>query len=741
MKNNKSKLSSKERKQLRKSAIKYFKKNTQKKRDVNELANIMQLQRSQIPELKIILEILVKEDFLIKEKGGIYSRKPKQQIITGTLQVKPGGFGFVRRDDGEKDIFIRARNMGHAINKDTVSVELLAGSSGDLEEGKIIEIIERGQLQFPGIFHKTKYYSFVSPLDNRFKREFMIPDDKTNDARDGEVVVCQMVEWEEKDANPVGEIVRILGEPDDPKIDIESLMVSYNVAEEFPAEVQAEAEKKQLLITEKSLSGRLDLREMTLFTIDPEDAKDFDDAVSLQKLDNGNYYLGVHIADVSYFVEENSELDKHAFKRGNSVYLVDRVIPMLPEYLSNGLCSLKPNQDRFAFSCFMELDNKLNLISYEIKPSVINSKRRYNYQEVQDILDDAGSRDQFASELKMMWELGKKLNEKRMKNGAIDFETPEVKIILDEEGTPVEIVPRLRLNSMRLIEEFMLMANQTIAMHIERLTEKRIRLPFIYRVHEHPSPEKIERFVKFLNVLGQRITPERLQNVKDFQKVIDIFHNTPEKNLVEEVALRTMMKAQYATKNIGHYGLGFKYYTHFTSPIRRYADLWVHRLLKEYEKMVGKERQEFLKKHLNRVADQVNAQEINAQQAERESIKLKQIEYIEQYIGEDFEGVISGVTEFGLFISLKNLLIEGLVHIRDLDDDYYVFDEAGMFLIGRHRKQRYRLGDPVKVKVLSANKESRNIDFILVQEKKKKSSAGKDRKKSIRKKKSNKEKK
>lgn len=735
MKKEKSNGQKKFKKTLYKKLISYFDKHVNEEITINDLGEFCHVSRHNFSILKQVLNLLINEHYITRRRGGLYVREAKENLIVGTLRVSDKGAGFVQIDDSDEEIFIRSSDKNMAFNKDKVVVEVLATTKGKLREGRIISVEKRAYNQFPGIYHQTRYYSYTAPIDRRMTKEFLIPADDNMDAVDGQVVVFELKEWPENELNPVGKIVKILGSQDDPNIDIETLIVSYGVGDDFSPEVIAEAEQKQLALTEDVLDNRLDLRELATFTIDPDDAKDFDDAVSLQELENGNWYLGVHIADVSHFVEEKSELDLSAHERGCSVYLVDRVIPMLPEFLSNELCSLKANVDRLTYSCFMEIDKAGDLISYELKPSIINSKRRYSYEEVQRILDDPDSSDEFAEMLRKMWDLARFLGKKRIEAGAMDFDTPEVKFVLDENGFPIDILPRIRLNSMRLIEEFMLMANKTVALHIEWLSEKRIRLPFIYRVHEKPSTIKIDRFVEFMRALGYNIRGDNLNNVKNFQTVLQSVHGTPEINLIEEIALRSMMKAMYTTENIGHYGLGFDHYTHFTSPIRRYPDLWVHRLLKEYEHMVGKVRISALKNIIKSAANQSNAREINAQQAERDSIKLKQIEYISQYIGEEFEGLVSGVMEFGLFIELNDTLIEGLVHIRDLEDDYYEYDEKGMSLNGRHNKHRYRLGDPIRIKVAAVNKENRNIDFILVYSeerkiiKNKKSSAAKTDKK------------
>jgi ribonuclease R len=715
MKKNSKGASKKYRNDIYNRLIKYFKKHVNEGAYFADLAEYCHINEYNYPLLEDVVNRLISENHIALTKENTYIRHSKTNLLVGVLRLKDQGFGFVKVDDSEEEIFVKNTDVNKAFHNDRVVVEVLAVKKGDLREGRVISVEERAQNTFPGTFRSTSFYNFVKPLDRKYSREFLIPPGEEANAKDGDIVVVEMANWDERDANPTGKVVKILGDIENWEVEMQALLASYGVSDAFSDDVKAESDAKKLEITPELINERLDLRELELFTIDPVDAKDFDDAVSLDHLDNGNWYLGVHIADVSHFVEEGSELDNEAMARGCSVYLVDRVIPMLPEYLSNGLCSLKPNEDRLAYSCFMEIEpGSGDMVSYEIKPSVINSKRRFAYEEVQEILDDESSADAFAPKLQAMWQLAAFLMGKRIEAGAMDFDTPEVGFKLDDEGFPIDIFPKPRLNAMRLIEEFMLMANKTVAIHIERLADERRRLPFVYRIHEKPKIEKLERFVAFMNILGYKISVDKLSSVKNFQEILNAAHGTQEMNLVEEVALRSMMKAIYSTANKGHYGLGFSHYTHFTSPIRRYPDLWVHRLLKEYDQLVAQKRLHFLKQHLKKVCDQSSAQEVNAQQAERESVKIKQIEYIGQYIDEEFDGTISGVTEFGLFVSIDNILIEGLVHIRDMEDDYYIYDENALTLTGKNKRNRFRLGDKIRIRVVSVNKVSRNIDFVIV---------------------------
>lgn len=505
-----------------------------------------------------------------------------------------------------------------------------------------------------------------------------------------------------------------MGNPDDPGVDVVSVAYSFNLPVTFSNQVEKESEKISGDLSKLEMDGRLNLRDLTCFTIDPIDAKDFDDAISLEKMDNGNWELGVHIADVSYYVEQNSVIDKEAFRRGTSVYLVDRVIPMLPEHLSNELCSLKPEVDRLTFSCFMEYNQNLEVINYRISPSLIKSNRRFNYQEVQDIIDGKLD-DTLQDKLKLMHQLSKALTDKRFRDGGIDFETPEVRFVLDEKGLPVEVIPVKRLDSHRLVEEFMLAANQTVAKHIFKISpQKNNLLPFLYRVHEQPNEEKLNKLFEFLNALQVSYKPIEKVTSKYIQGLLQSIKGTKEELLIEEVALRSMMRAVYSEKNIGHFGLGFRDYTHFTSPIRRYPDLTVHRLLKQYTKSTREIPNNQLN-NLKKIAEQSTKMERLAVEAERESIKLKQTEYINKHIGEEFRGLVSGVTSFAIFVELETTFIEGTIHISNLTDDFYIYDEKTYSMIGRDTEKVIRMGDEVLIRVESVDLEKRITHFSLLE--------------------------
>jgi ribonuclease R len=660
------------------------------------------------------LQSLVKQKKIEQLKNLQFAVPQKARSLIGELRLTRGGFGFVDVPDQEADIFVSQPNLNTALDRDIVEVQLYAASRGKRLEGFIRRIVKRFRNQIVGTYHKTEYYNFVVPDDPKIYRDIIVHAEKTMDAKEGQKVIVSFDHWERDQHNPEGTVIEILGNPDDPGVDVASVALSFNLPVKFSKKLEEDSKSISGDLSAAIRDGREDLRNLTCFTIDPMDAKDFDDAVSLEMLENGNRELGVHIADVSYYVEPGSSIDREAFQRGTSVYLVDRVIPMLPEHLSNELCSLKPNQDRLTFSCFMEFNDELKVVNYRITPSIINSNRRFAYEEVQDVLDDK-KEDPLKEQLKNMHQLSRALTEKRFRDGGIDFETPEVRFVLDDKGQPVEIIPVKRLDSHRLVEEFMLAANQTVARHIFNISpNKKQILPFLYRVHEQPNEEKIARLFNFLSAMQVHFKPVKKVTSKYIQQLLETIKGTKEELVIEEVALRSMMKAVYSEKNVGHFGLGFRDYTHFTSPIRRYPDLTVHRLLKQYADSANVIPPN-QKNHLKKIAEQSTKMERLAVEAERESIKLKQVEYINQHLGEEFMGIVSGVTAFGIFVELEETFIEGMIHIRDMTDDFYIYDETTYAMIGRDTDKVIRLGDEVKVSVESVDLEKRSVQFTLME--------------------------
>lgn len=672
--------------------------------------------------LREALAQLHAEKKIRRVQGNRYGSLLASERLVGRLSVTRQG-GIVKSKEVGEIVFIPPRFLGTALDGDLVTVSLFANpalsrarhrgdAGGKRFEGEIVDILERGRDLIVGRLEKSRNFYFVVPDDSRVSRDIYVPKQSLHGARRGDKVVAAFERWESVHLNPEGRVVEVLGKAGEAKVEVLSVAKSFNLSLEFPRSVLKEAEGIPESIPAEELKRRLDLRELACFTIDPADAKDFDDAVSLERISETLYRLGVHIADVTYFVKEESLLDQEALKRGTSVYLVDQVIPMLPEKLSSNLCSLRPREDRLAFTVLMTVTDNGEVQEYELRESIIRSKRRFTYEEVQKTLDEG--KGDYASELQRMYELARRLTEKRMKEGSIDFETPEIKVRLDDGGKPVEIIKKARLASHRLVEEFMLLANRVVAQHIGLYRKEDTIRPFIYRIHDSPDPSKVRDLARFVGQFGYTLNVNGGASSKALQKLLVSVRGTLEEDVINEVALRSMAKAVYSETNIGHYGLGFKYYTHFTSPIRRYPDLVVHRLLKEYERGMKYRRRAQWQEELPDICDHSSGRERIAMEAERESVKVMQVEYMRRHLGDSFSAIVSGVTNFGLFVELHEILVEGLVRIRDLEDDYYIFDEKNYSLIGKRHGRRYRLGDKVLVQVVSVDPEEREIDCVLV---------------------------
>lgn len=638
-------------------------------------------------------------------------------IITGIFEANERGFGFVRPDEEEDDIFIAPSNINGAFDGDRVEARITSMGEGNKgPEGVIIKILERNNKSIIGKFEKSKNFGFVVPENKKIGQDIFIPKAEFNGAKNGEIVCVEITKWPERRRSAEGKIVDILGKAGKPGVDILSIMYSYNLKDEFPDDVIDEIEKIPDSVLESDKLKRRDLRNMKMVTIDGEDAKDLDDAVSIDKLENGNYLLGVHIADVSYYVREGSPLDKEALKRGTSVYLVDRVIPMLPRKLSNGICSLNAGEDRLAFSVFMEIDSKGKIVNNDIVKSVINVNHRMTYTDVTKILVEKDKAlikkyKDVVNDFFIMEELSNILRGRRKKRGSIDFDIPEAKVILDEKGKPVEIKKYELTISNNIIEDFMLAANETVAEKFFWL-----EVPFMYRIHEVPDSEKIEDFIKFIYNYGYRIKGLNKLYSKSFQEVLEKIKGKPEERMISTLLLRSMQQAKYSPDNLGHFGLAAQYYCHFTSPIRRYPDLFIHRVMSELiendYRFKNEKRAKKLKKLSVEGSKTASQTERNAQMAERDSVELKKVEYMKNFVGEEFEGIISSVTSFGFFVELPNT-VEGLVRVEDIEDDYYVYNEKQYALIGERNRKVYKLGDFVKVQLARADVETKKIDFVL----------------------------
>lgn len=641
-----------------------------------------------------------------------YMLLENSNLRKGILRMNKKGFGFVEVSGEEEDIFVAPDNINKALNNDTVIVEILNKNSGEKREGRIVKTLERDLSTIVGEIYFKKDKGYIIPDDKKLDIQLEIDRDKSHGAVDGHKVVVKILRNITKNRYK-GEVVRIIGHKNDPGVDILSIVCKYEINDTFPEEVIEELDSIPEEVREQDKKGRKDLTDVTIFTIDGDDTKDIDDAISIEKLKNGNYKLGVHIADVSYYVKEGSPLDKEAMDRGTSVYLVDRVIPMLPHKLSNGICSLNPGVDRLAISCVMEIDNNGKTVDYEIFPSIIKSRLQMTYKKVNQVIEKneiPEGYEPFVNDLKLMDELSQIIRKAKINRGYIDFDVDEAKIIVDENCHPTDIVLRNRGRGENLIEDFMIQANECVATHIFYMG-----LPFIYRVHEYPKEEKIRDFISFVQSLGYTVK----FNAKDIspkaiQKLINQLKDKKEFKVLSSLLLRNMQKAIYLPQNLGHYGLASKCYTHFTSPIRRYPDTTVHRLLRTYlfnDDMSNQTINKWQEK-LVYIAENSSFKERESVECEREVEDMKMAEYMEDHIGEEYKGIISGVTNFGMFIQLDNL-VEGLIHVNDMKD-YFSFDEVTQSLIGERTKEKFTLGDEVLIKVKAASKEAKTIDFELV---------------------------
>jgi ribonuclease R len=667
--------------------------------------------------LRTVLHDMVDAGTLHWTKKQGYHIPATTNRVTGVLKIDKRGAGTVATTRG--DISVDKRSLGTAFNGDTVEAAVFVSKKekgqklpGVIGEGEVLKVITRAHTQFGGTLQKSKNFFFVLPDDPTVQRDFYIAPEDLNGAESGDKVLVELLEWDDPFKNPEGKIINTLGAAGDPFVELRSVLQTYRLSTTFPKEVEAAAAAIPTTIPVEVIKQRLDLRDVAVLTIDPHDAKDFDDALSIEVMEGGSYRIGVHIADVSHYVTEGSIIDTEAFARATSVYLANQVIPMLPEKLSNNICSLVPHQDRLTYSVFMHVTSNGRVRKYEFARSVINSKRRFTYEEAETALET--KKGEYAEELNHLWDAAKILRRKRMKNGSIDFDSPEAKFHYDEKGKPVDIYIKKRLKSNQLVEECMLLANQTVATHISTLEKDGEQLPFVYRIHDVPDKEKLRALEEFVRKFGHKLNITQSSSSKDLQQLLTDIQGTKEENLINEVALRSMAKAVYSADNIGHFGLAFDHYSHFTSPIRRYPDLLVHRLLWDYTNGMSEKRKSSMTKELPGMCKHCSEREKVAAEAERDSVKVMQVEYMRQHIGAEFQGIISGVIQWGVFVEINDILVEGLLHVRDLNDDYYVFDEKQYSLIGERKGKRLRLGDSITVKVANVTPERRQIDFVMV---------------------------
>ena len=658
-----------------------------------------------------ILYDLAADNFISEIDRGRYRYNDWGNTLVGTFQRRSNGKNSFVPEDGSSPIFVSDLNSGHALDGDKVKVQMFAKRRGQEPEAEVIEIIETKPHIVTGTLEVLKNFAFLNTVaDKTLSCDIFIPKDKLRGGKHGDKAVVRITHWPEGAKNPRGEVMDVLGQAGENNAEMHAILAEYGLPYKYPEHVEKAANKIPDVISEEEIAKREDFREVLTFTIDPKDAKDFDDALSARQLPNGNWEVGVHIADVTHYVKHNDTIDKEAFERATSVYLVDRTIPMLPERLCNQICSLRPNEEKLCFSVIFELNDKAEVLNHRIVRTVINSDRRYTYEEAQEIIETGEGENKEA--ILALNDLAQKMRERRFKAGAIAFDRYEVRFEIDEAGKPVGTYIKVSKEANKLIEEFMLLANETVAKSIGMVAKGKPKKAFVYRVHEKPDPEKLDKFSKFVSRFGYKLRTEGKQSdiTKGINRLLDDVSGKPEENLVETLAIRSMQKAYYSTENIGHYGLAMAYYTHFTSPIRRYPDMMVHRLLERYMdggRSALKDKYEDNCKHCSEM-------EVIASNAERSSIKYKQVEFMSDKIGQVFEGVVSGVTEWGLYVELDESKCEGLVPIRDLDDDYYDYDEDNYCLVGRKKNRIYRLGDPIKVKVAQANLEKKQLDFALV---------------------------